>query len=36
MTEREFHSQYLSLADALYRVAFYILEDAAEAEDEVQ
>lgn len=36
MTEREFHSQYLSLADALYRVAFYILEDAAEAEDAVQ
>ena len=36
MTEREFHSQYLPLADALYRVAYYILEDAAEAEDAVQ
>lgn len=36
MTEREFHSQYLSLAEALYRVAFYILESEAEAEDAVQ
>ena len=36
MTEREFHNDYLSLADALYRVAFYILESEAEAEDAVQ
>ena len=36
MIEREFHSQYLSLAEALYRVAFYILESEAEAEDAVQ
>ena len=36
MTEREFHSRYLSLSDALYRVAFYILEDVEEAEDAVQ
>ena len=36
MTEREFHSQYLSLSEALYRVAFYILESEAEAEDAVQ
>ena len=36
MTERDFHSSYLSLADALYRVAFYILESEAEAEDAVQ
>lgn len=36
MTEKEFHSGYLSLADALYRVAFYILESEAEAEDAVQ
>lgn len=36
MTEKEFHSQYLSLAEACYRVAFYILESEAEAEDAVQ
>ncbi|MBP5566636.1 MAG: RNA polymerase sigma factor [Bacteroidales bacterium] len=36
MTEKEFHSEYLSLADALYRVAYYILESEAEAEDAVQ
>lgn len=36
MTENQFHSDYLSLADALYRVAFYILESEAEAEDAVQ
>lgn len=36
MTERQFHTQYLSIADALYRVAFYILESQQEAEDAVQ
>lgn len=36
MTEQQFHSQYLSLADTLYRVARYILESDAEAEDAVQ
>ena len=36
MTDREFHSRYLSLAEALYGVAFYILENEADAEDAVQ
>ena len=36
MTEREFHVTYLSLADALYKVAFYILETQDDAEDAVQ
>ncbi len=36
MTEREFGSSFLSLADALYKVAFYILETQDEAEDAVQ
>ena len=36
MTEREFHVTYLSLADALYKVAFYILESEEEARDAVQ
>ena len=36
MTERRFHSEYLSLAETLYRIAFYILESADEAEDAVQ
>jgi RNA polymerase sigma-70 factor (ECF subfamily) len=36
MSEREFHKEYLSLAETLYRVAFYILESEADAEDAVQ
>lgn len=36
MTDRQFHNEYLSLSDALYRIAFYILESEAEAEDAVQ
>jgi len=36
MTEKQFHSEYLSLSEALYRVAFYILEDQQEAEDALQ
>lgn len=36
MTESRFHKEYLSLAQALWRIAFYILESEAEAEDAVQ
>lgn len=36
MTQKQFHSEYLTLAADLYRVAFYILESRAEAEDAVQ
>ena len=36
MTEQRFHSEYLSLADTLYRVAHYILESGTDAEDAVQ
>ena len=36
MTEQRFHSEYIALADSLYRVAFYMLESEAEAEDAVQ
>ena len=36
MTEAEFHKEYLSLAETMYRVAFYMLESEAEAEDAVQ
>ena len=36
MSEKEFHNQYLPLAGMLYRIAFYILEDRAAAEDAVQ
>ena len=36
MTDKLFHTQYLSLADALYKVAFYILETQQDAEDAVQ
>ena len=36
MTEQAFHKDYLPLADTLYRVAFYMLESEAEAEDAVQ
>ena len=36
MTNARFQTEYLSLADTFYRVAWYILEDAAEAEDAVQ
>ena len=36
MTEQCFHSDYLSLAEVLYRIAYYILESGAEAEDAVQ
>ena len=36
MTESRFHTDYLSLAETLYRIAFYMLESEAEAEDAVQ
>ena len=36
MTEQSFHSDYLTLAESLYRIAYYILESEAEAEDAVQ
>lgn len=36
MTEREFHKRVMPLAEAMYRVAFYILESSQEAEDAVQ
>ena len=36
MTQKQFHSEYLTLSADLYRVAFYILESRAEAEDAVQ
>ncbi len=36
MSEKQFHNQYLPLAGMLYRIAFYILEDKAAAEDAVQ
>ena len=36
MTTARFQSEYLSQAGTFYRVAFYILEDATEAEDAVQ
>ena len=36
MTPARFQTEYLSQAATFYRVAFYILEDAAEAEDAVQ
>ena len=36
MTESRFSTDYLSLAGTLYRIAFYILESEADAEDAVQ
>lgn len=36
MTERQFTETYMPLGDTLYRVAFYILESAQDAEDAVQ
>ena len=36
MTSARFQTEYLALADTFYRIAWYILEDAAEAEDAVQ
>lgn len=36
MTTKEFTDTYLPLGDALYRVAYYILESKTEAEDAVQ
>lgn len=36
MTESRFHTDYLPLADTLYRVAYYILESAPAAEDALQ
>ena len=36
MTNERFQNEWLSLAGEFYRVAFYILEDEAEAEDAVQ
>ena len=36
MTPARFQTEYLSQAGTFYRVAFYILEDTAEAEDAVQ
>lgn len=36
MTQNEFRQTWLPLSDALYRVAFYMLEDEADAKDAVQ
>lgn len=36
MNSETFRIKYLSLADTLYRVAFYILEQECEAKDAVQ
>lgn len=36
MTSARFQTEYLALADTFYRIAYYILEDAADAEDAVQ
>ena len=36
MTGARFQAEYLPLAGTFYRVAFFILEDAADAEDAVQ
>lgn len=36
MTQNEFRTTWLPLSDALYRVAFYMLEDEADAKDAVQ
>ncbi len=36
MTESLFHKEYLPLAEALYRIAYYMLESGVEAEDAVQ
>lgn len=36
MTESLFHKDYLPLAETLYRIAYYLLESQAEAEDAVQ
>jgi len=36
MNSEEFHSRWLPLSDALYRLAFYILEDKQDAMDAVQ
>lgn len=36
MTQEKFRNDWLPLGDALYRVAYYILEDEADARDAVQ
>lgn len=36
MTREEFRNTWLPLGDALYRIAFHILEDEADAKDAVQ
>lgn len=36
MTQEEFRNTWLPLSDALYRVAFYMLEDESDAKDAVQ
>ena len=36
MTEAVFHRDYLSLSGGLFRIAYYILENQAEAEDALQ
>ena len=36
MTESRFHKDYLPLAETLYRIAYYMLESEAEAQDAVQ
>ena len=36
MTDSCFHKEYLPLAQTLYRIAYYMLESEAEAEDAVQ
>ena len=36
MTEHQFHTHWLSLQDRFYRMAFYMLENEADAQDAVQ
>ena len=36
MTEALFHNEFLPLAQSLYKIAYYMLESEAEAEDAVQ
>ena len=36
MTEAAFHTVWIPLQERFYRIAFYILEDSADAEDAVQ
>lgn len=36
MSEQQFHTDYLALSGLLYKIAYYMLESEAEAEDAVQ